>query len=264
MKATPINTSRWLVPIRRWDSPTRRVIGVPHAGGWPTSFMTWRESMPAGVDLFITQFPGRGGLLHEEPVASISELVDGMITALEPLLSLPYVLVGHSFGSVVCYELVRQLRQLGYPLPEKLIVSARQAPHIPSKPPFIHHKNDDDLALYLDRIGGIPSVVAQREELLSLILRTVRADFQALELYDYQPQMPLEISTTVIGAVDDPIVPQTVLASWGQHVVDAIDVAWMRGGHFYIYQQNNVQRLLQHILLPPMLQPARSQQLAIV
>lgn len=237
-------TEQWLVPLRTCPTPNVRIIGFPHAGGWPSAFSPWTGLLPPGAELLVGQLPGRGARLYEEPARSVDVIVDALVDQITARSDCPYVLVGHSFGSVIAFELARRLQRSGYALPELVVVSACQAPHVPRPAPHVHHMDDAHLLRYLERISGIPEPIRDRSELLQVVLRTVRADFQALETYRHAPQPPLSVPLAACGAVDDPLVAPEGLRHWEAHTGRSFELHLLRGGHFYLYQERNIQRLI--------------------
>lgn len=235
---------RWLVPLRTCPTPTVRIIGFPHAGGWPSAFSPWVGLLPPGADLLVGQLPGRGARLYEEPAQSVDVIVDALVGQVAAHSDRPYVLVGHSFGSVIAFELACRLQRLGHALPELVLVSACQAPHVARRAPHVHHMDDADLLRYLERISGVPEAIRDRRELLQVVLRTVRADFRALETYQYTPRPPLSVPLAVCGAVDDPLVSPDSLPHWEAHTDRSFELHLLRGGHFYLYREWNIQRLI--------------------
>ncbi|MGH2733119.1 MAG: thioesterase II family protein [Actinomycetota bacterium] len=232
------------MPLRRSPAPHLQIICFPHAGGWPSAFHTWVGLLPDGVDLLVGQLPGHGARLYEEPVRSIDVIAQALVERIAPLSDRPYVLVGHSFGSVLAFELTRHLRRRGYALPELVLISARQAPHVRSDPPFVHLMDDATLLAYLEQVEGIPALIRGREELLAPVLRTIRADFQALETYGYASEPSLSIPLIACGADDDPVVSSGSLRLWEAHTNRSFELHLLRGGHFYLYQKANIRRLI--------------------
>ncbi|MEX5635152.1 thioesterase II family protein [Parafrankia sp. FMc2] len=219
---------------RRGESPRLRLVVLPHAGGWPSAFRPWRGVLPPGVELLAGQFPGRGMRQGEPLLRRVEPLADGLGRALMELEPLPFAVVGHSFGSVVAYELTRALERAGMP-PELLVVSARQAPCFPSRPPYAHLSSDADLLRHVLRIGGTPAELAHRTDLMRRMLPAIRADLEALETY----RRPVSGSTTsmlALGAVDDPLVEADRLSLWSLETTGEFTQRTFSGGHFFIYQ----------------------------
>lgn len=227
-------------------APVARVIGLPHAGGWPSAFQTWRRVLPEHVELVVAQLPGRGMRSDEPPMRRVAPIVAGLaeaVTALEPL---PTVVLGHSFGSVLGYELTKRMEQRGL-APELLAVSARQPPCFPSRAPFAHQGSDDELVAHLVRIGGVSPDLLTRPGLVDTALGAIRADLEALETYD-RPPTGTAVPVLSLGAIDDPVVVAERLHLWSVETTGAFRRRMFTGGHFYLYDSTTATTIAAELL----------------
>ncbi|EPX56774.1 thioesterase [Cystobacter fuscus DSM 2262] len=159
------------------------------------------------------------------------ELVDRFLA--ETDFTPPFVLFGHSLGALTAFEVVRELAVQGRPLPERLIVSAYAAPHLPRTASNLHALPDASLARAIDeRYGAIPQHVMADPELLALLLPAFRADFTLLETYRYRPGSPLTVPLEVFGG-DRDAVSLEKLELWREHTTSDFRLHRFAGGHFY-------------------------------
>ncbi|WP_253887158.1 thioesterase II family protein [Actinokineospora diospyrosa] len=214
--------------------PEARVIALAHAGGWPTAFRGWRELLPPWVELVVAQLPGRAVRAGEAGVDRVEPLAAELARAVSELEPLPFAVVGHSFGSVLGYETTKLLEAAGQRA-RLLVVSGRQAPCLPSEPPFLHQGSDADLMAHLDLIGGIPAGLRAREDFVQATLRAIRADLAALETYR-RPMSGTGVDVLAVGAADDPIVNSARLHLWSLETSGAFACRLFTGGHFFLYQ----------------------------
>ncbi|MGW3679883.1 thioesterase II family protein [Streptomyces prasinus] len=218
-------------------APRFRVVAFPHAGGWPSAFRSWAQVLPEDVELVVAQLPGRGARINEPPQTRVGPLVDALVRGLADLPRLPYAVVGHSFGSVLAYELTRAMEQKGL-APHLLAVSARQAPCFPSEPPFAHLRSDAELLEHLLDIGGITPQLMSRDDLVRPSLRAIRADLEAMEHYE-RPLSGTGVPVLALGAADDPVVVAERLHLWSLETTGAFSRLMFTGGHFYLYEPAN-------------------------
>lgn len=143
------------------------------------------------VDVLAVQYPGRQERRHEPPITDLDEFADAVARALTPLLDRPYALLGHSMGALLGYEVARRLRRWGHPAPVGLFASGRRAPHI-NRGEDVHLRDDAGVVAELRRMSGTDSGLLGDDELLRLVLPAVRADYQAVETYRYQPGRALD------------------------------------------------------------------------
>lgn len=85
-----------------------------------------------GGELLAVELPGREERRDERRERSLALYVSALFPVLAPLLQdVPYVLIGHSMGTWLLYELMRRLSAEGMPYPKQLVVSGFPAPDFP-------------------------------------------------------------------------------------------------------------------------------------
>jgi len=226
----------WSVPERP-ARPGPALLVLPHAGGNAHSYSPWREFLADDVRLLLGQYPGRGARFIEPLPNSMQDLVGPILDSLPPGTD-ELVVLGHSMGSLVAFEVARQLTAAHRP-PQRLIVSACRAPHLRSLRP-VHPQtlSDDQLVAVVQARGGTDSAVLDDEELRAIVLPSLRADFTIDAAYCYagEPQ-PLTCPITVLGGDSDQVVPPQALHEWASASSGPVQMVTFPGGHFYWQQQ---------------------------
>jgi surfactin synthase thioesterase subunit len=137
-------------------------------------------------------------------------------------------------GGLIGFELVRALRRMQAPLPQRLFVTARQAPHLVETRDPLHKMPDDQLFDELDRrYGGIPSEALKNPEIRSVFVPLLRADIEMIETYRCPADAPLPCPISVFGGRTDRITADE-LTAWQQHTLQPIELRLFDGGHFFI------------------------------
>jgi surfactin synthase thioesterase subunit len=194
----------------------------------------WADQLP-DVEVLGVQLPGRGGRYHEPAFTRMGSLVEAVVA--EVPFHGPFVFFGHSLGALVAYEVARALRAAGLRQPDRLFVSAHQAPHLPTSDPPVHHLPDEELIAWIDReYGSLPAEITGNAELQRLIVPAYRSDFELVETYAHTPGEPLDCPITVIGGTEDEVT-ETELRAWGGHTAADCELVWLPGGHFYLREQ---------------------------
>ena len=123
----------WLRPLTSPRTPDLTVICLPHAGGASSYFRRWIPVTPERVELLGVQYPGREDRISEPVPGTVAALAGEVAAAVaSELRERPrpqWALFGHSLGAAIAFEVTRLLENQDLQ-PDRLIVSARHAPHI--------------------------------------------------------------------------------------------------------------------------------------
>lgn len=223
----------WSLPEK--STADTALLVLPHAGGNAHAYADWRDLLPPGVRLLIGQYPGRGARFADPLPESIDDLAGPIVESLPDAANL--VVLGHSMGSLVAFEVARRLTERGTP-PKALIASACRAPHLPNQAPVFPATLDDDaLVAAIKARGGTQDGILDEPELREIILPAIRADFAVDDDYRHFGETALACPIAVIGGEADPIVPVETLATWTTATTAAVTVQTLPGDHFYFQQQ---------------------------
>ena len=248
-----MNTSPWIVACNSPHNPQLRLFCFPYAGGGASAYRKWASLLPPCVQLLAAQMPGREERFVEPPLRDLDSVLRHLVSAIEPLLDRPFVFFGHSLGALVAFELTRSLRSLGRPMPAHLFVSGRRAPSIPIGRRAFHDLPDDELIEELRQLNGASEALLQNDELMALVLPTLRADFAIHDTYVYRQQAALDVPFTVFGGLDDIATTTDNLSAWETLTARGASLSLFRGGHFFIEEVRGevlsaIGRVLLHLL----------------
>jgi medium-chain acyl-[acyl-carrier-protein] hydrolase len=224
----------WFGCPRPNPNASLRLFCFPYAGGSATIFRLWPDLMIPSVEICAVNLPGRLARLLEAPFTRLTPLVQALAPAIMPWTDKPFVFFGHSMGALISFELTRQLRTIGAPLPERLFISGRRAPHLLDPDPHRHTYPDHLFIEELGRLNGTPPEVMANPELMQLMLPLLRADFAMCETYEYRPEPPLPCPLTAFGGLQDHEVPPESLEAWNQHTASAFRLCLLPGDHFFL------------------------------
>jgi surfactin synthase thioesterase subunit/glycosyltransferase involved in cell wall biosynthesis len=204
----------------------RRLFWFPHAGGGGQA-----KALSCIVPVLL---PGREARLAEAPFKRMAALVTALADAIDPYLDEPYAFFGHSMGAAVAFELARELRRRGRPLPDMLIASAARAPqyrrlHVPPIAP-----SREQFLEELRQLQGIPAEVLDDPAMLRAILPALEADATLYRNYVYFDESPLVLPLRAYGGAEDPNIRREHLEAWGEQTTDSFAVRVFPGGHFYL------------------------------
>jgi surfactin synthase thioesterase subunit len=219
-----------------------RLVCLPYAGGGTAMYYRWRRLLERRIEVVPICLPGRERRLHEPPLTDLRLVTSEIAEEWAARDGCPFALVGHSLGAMVAFELARELRRRGGPLPRLLVAAASRAPHQPrSSQPMGSLEDSEFVAELGRRFDGIPPAVRENEELLRIVLPALRADVQLLETYVYDDEPPLETEILAIGGADDPAVSVADLAEWRRHSTDRFSMHRIPGRHFFPFQSGETE-----------------------
>lgn len=221
----------------------------PYAGASASVYEKWKPMFSGEIEVVPVELPGRGRRFTEPLHTRISSLVYDAYSRLSPRLAAGrYALFGHSLGSVIALELARHAVRSGCPAPVHLFVSGRAAPQNPSSQEPVYSLPDDAFLAKIASLGGTPRSFFEDEQLVSVFLPILKADYEASDTYRInQDNVLLPCGISVLHGMDDgPCEP----ADWGVHVEGGCSFRLFEGGHFFIHEQGPsivewMQRMLQ-------------------
>jgi medium-chain acyl-[acyl-carrier-protein] hydrolase len=217
--------------------PRFRIFCFPYAGGSAAAFSAWERFLPEGVELFAIQYKGRGTRVRELPASSIEAMVEDVRADIGKLIDRPYAFFGHSMGTGVAYELTHRLASEACPLPTRLFLSGRRAPHLPLLRKPIHVLPDAEFIQSISQMNGTPAQVLGNKELMASLLPVLRADFTAVDTWSGRPaKQALDIPFTLFGGKNDPLTPVEDLQAWSDLTRAGADTQIFHGGHFFLRQ----------------------------
>ncbi len=97
----------------------------------PNKLMAWAAE--ADAEVLAVQYPGREQRRNEPFIKTCQAMAAALLPVVQPKLQeedVPYVIVAHSCGNWIAYELLRLLRAKGLALPKMLFVSCMASPDI--------------------------------------------------------------------------------------------------------------------------------------
>ena len=228
--------SPWLIIPAPLESPVARLFCFPYAGGSAVIYRDWATALADGIELVIIQLPGRANRLFEEPCKKISDVLDGLLSEIIPLLDKPYFVIGHSLGGRIALDLVSELTLRGVRLPDLFIASGSRAPQQPLRKPSIADLPYAEFINELRLMGGTPKEVLDNDEMMELFLPMLRADFaMASELREVHDL--INSNLVIFWGDEDEFVTESDVMPWAEFFTGNSSVYCFNGGHFFIETQ---------------------------
>ncbi|RAJ11147.1 surfactin synthase thioesterase subunit [Chitinophaga skermanii] len=223
----------------------QQVVFLPYAGGSKFAYRNYVKNLPVGVEGILPELPGHGMRMQELPLTSLQEVVEDLYKQIRPQLKGPYIIYGHSMGSLLGFLLTKYLLQKGDPIPQYCAFTGTMAPSQTGKRVRKLHllpKHEFWAAIYA--YGGTPQEIRDTEAYQDLVENIFRTDFQLVETYKHEA-FKLPVPVLVINGSEENITPEEVNA-WRNDVNNFVEIQTMPGHHFFIQGKEPV--ILQTIL----------------
>ncbi|MDZ7332226.1 MAG: thioesterase II family protein [candidate division KSB1 bacterium] len=226
-----------------------RLFCLPYAGGSAMVYRNWSDLLPQTIEVCPIELPGRGARLQQPAFREMMPLVEALGDALMPYLDKPYAFFGHSMGALIAFELARWFRRLKLPAAQALFASGHTAPHLGCSHDPIYNLPDEAFKAKLRQLNGTPEAVIKNDELMTLLIPMLRADFQVNETYHYDTEPPLAIPIIAFGGNEDHDVSISSLQAWQHQTSAGFSLHIFEGGHFFLQsaQSQVLQTLTEHL-----------------
>jgi len=211
-----------------------RMICFPYAGGNSSTYMPWVNELPESVDLLAVELPGRSHRFGEPAYRNMEDLIEDLFEAFQILTNKPYILMGHSLGSRVAFELMYRFKQQDLRMPEHFIASGSPAPHIKEKRKELYKLPSDEFKEELRKLNGTPEEVLENVELMKLAEPFIRADFELSETYTYCGNERFNCPISVFHGDKDTEISLSDAQAWEAHFVHSATMHIFPGDHFFI------------------------------
>jgi len=227
-------SSQWFVRLRAKTDPRVRLVCFTSAGAGASSYGRWPDHLPADVETWAVQLPGRETRRREAPLTDLMEIANEINDRIEPLFDVPVAFFGHSMGALVAFEVARRVQANGRAI-VGLFVSGRAAPDLRQGPEGLDKLSDNEFIDAMDReYGGVPSLLREDDEFRELYLPPLRADATAVWAYHFATGPVLECPIRVASGTDDLSVSRAALDAWAAFTLSDSRVTMFPGAHFYV------------------------------
>nr|ASV46998.1 surfactin synthase thioesterase subunit [uncultured bacterium] len=225
-------TALWLRRFHAREETTRFVVCFSHAGGSASYFFPFSAQMPGDVEVLAVQYPGRHDRYREEPFETIEDFVEPITAALRPYREHELAFFGHSLGALVGFEVARRLEEQGHTL-TTFFASGRRAPSTwrDERPETL---TDEEFIAEIGKLNGTSSQVFADQDLVRMVLPTLRSDYTAAANYRVSPEKALNSPVVAVVGDDDPKCSLTEAEAWSRHAGNHFDLRIFSGGHFYL------------------------------
>lgn len=225
-----------------------KLFCIPHAGGLSTSFAPLRKSLQDIVEVIGIELSGRGGKEKLPMYNTFMEAVYDVATDISDYIiqnpDEPYIILGHSMGSWIAYEVYYQLLAWGMKGPEHIIFSGNNAPPAHSDEKGKCDLTDEKIIENTLELGYSNSEIFKNKRLRKMFLPSLSSDLKMTACYaaDFNRSC-LDCDITILYGLQDPLRTEK-LRRWGLITNGTCKLRGYEGGHFFIYEKTDEIALL--------------------
>lgn len=226
----------WFVCPKPNAGARARLFCLPFAGGGASTYYGWSQVFPRDVEIRAIQLPGRESRMREPRILSARILAKEIVDVLGPYMDRPFALLGYSMGSLLAFEVARELRRQGQPLPVCLFVAAMCAPHVPKVHPPLSQLPREEFIEQIRYYYQPADEVWNYPEFLEMLLPILRDDIAIVDAYDYENEPPLACPIDVCVGTDDRGTPLATAEAWRHQTSEEFELTVFSGGHFFLHE----------------------------
>jgi pyochelin biosynthesis protein PchC len=235
-----VATARWLRRLTPAPPTAPRLVCLPHAGGTASYYTPLALALSGAVSVEAVQYPGRQERFGEAPSTSLEDLADRIAHVLaadqQASPDRPLALFGHSMGALLAFEVAGRLEAQNLD-PTHVFASGTGAPSRRQVEEREGPRTDAELIEELAELDGTASEILADPEILELILPAVRADFEAVDTYQFRQLPALRCPLTALTGESDSGAEIADVRAWAEHSASTFDLHVYPGGHFYLTDQ---------------------------
>ncbi|MBC9934896.1 thioesterase II family protein [Chitinophaga qingshengii] len=206
----------------------------PFAGGGKHSYNGYKEYAPADLYLWPLELPGRGARVAEPLITDIHLMAEDLWQQLKHQIRSPYAFYGHSMGSLLAYLVVHKIIGAGLTPPRYLFLTGCKAPSLREpKENKTHLLPGGEFWKKVVTMDGLPEPVLKDQTFITFFEPILRADFQAVETFTYNPLPPFNIPMMIVTGTEEDISMEEMKA-WEQETTASVVTKQLPGKHFFI------------------------------
>jgi len=244
-----INRDKWFFCKNPRPQASIRLFCFPFGGGGASVFHDWADAMGDDIEIRALQLPGREARFREPRETNFNTLIKDIVTALNAYQDKPFALFGYSLGSLLAFEVCRELRRQNMKTPRHLFIAALSAPQLPPPHPPISSLADQEFIQKVEYYFQPGGEAWNNLELREFLLPVLRDDIALYETYVYREQAPLKCPIDVFAGDRDRSVPLESTRYWSEQTSSEIKHHVFQGGHFFVDDSvNEIQRLVSNSL----------------
>uniref|UniRef100_H2Q1N4 S-acyl fatty acid synthase thioesterase, medium chain n=3 Tax=Pan troglodytes TaxID=9598 RepID=H2Q1N4_PANTR len=229
---------------------TFKLICFPWMGGGSTHFAKWGQDTHDLLEVHSLRLPGRESRVEEPLENDISQLVDQVVCALQPVIQdKPFAFFGPSMGSHIAFRTALDLKENNQPEPLHLFLSSVTPVHSKAwhRIPKDDELSEEQISHYLMEFGGIPKHFAEDKEFMKQYSPIIRADLNIVRSCTSNVPSKAVLSCDLTCFVGSEDIAKDMEA-WKDVTSGNANIYQLPGRHFYLLDPANEKLIKNYII----------------
>ncbi|CAD5901763.1 putative Surfactin synthase thioesterase subunit [Carnobacterium maltaromaticum] len=211
-----------------------KVIFFPFAGGSASYYRPLSTVLNLNnIEVLAIQLPGRENNYSEPLIGSLTDMIELIFNEIKPYITENYCFFGHSMGGILCYEMLKKIKQENLKEPINISISSCAPPNYFNGKTSYFKCSDYDFLEFITNKGGTPKVLASNKELMKFFLPMIKKDYQAIEEYTDNNSIVIESNLTLFcGDQETELIDY--MANWKSYCNVNPNLEIFEGDHFYL------------------------------
>lgn len=194
------------------DARTRpvRLVLFGFAGGTITALLSLARALPAWVEVWGAEYPGRGMRWQDPLLERIEPLLDDLRPGLARLSDRPVALLGYSMGAHVAYHLAQRAAVA----PLGVIAISARPPCRGASDWTTGPMSDAELIGRLRALGGIPAEILDSRVWMDSFMPVMRADLALCADLNRFAAVPLPCPVLALEGSQDRLLADAQVCRW--------------------------------------------------
>lgn len=222
---------------------------LPSAGSSASIYYSWKKRVAETIRIIPIEYPGHGSKIKQPLLDNPDSLAQHIANEIQCYPAQPFILFGHSVGGGLIWKVWHYLKDTPIRQQLKLMVISSRPEHASIQHlRYKHQLPDLQIIEELKRYNHFPDEILNNPEALQFFLKIIRNDF-----YISDQLLTEKISTTDVpvmafyGKADPDIPNQAMMDAWQQHTETWLGSIALEGDHFYFFQQQVLEQVLEKI-----------------
>ncbi len=230
-----ILADKWLVRNKTNTQDIKyRIFCFHPVGAGASMFTHFLYNQPKNTDVLAVQLPGRENRKDETPYADMSALVKTLANVIKPYTDKPFIIMGHSFGGIVGFELIKYLRRAFNIQPIHFLITGTIAPQLTRE--WKKRDSIDQTSKMANSIEKILNTLNYIEdvEFLRSIIPVMKKDMGLIMNYPYETEAPFDFPITGFAADKDEVVLIPEVKRWEEQTNSDFNFEIVEGDHWFL------------------------------